>query len=127
MNLLLDTHALLWYVTNDERLSNKSLNAVNDKANVCTVSVVRLWEITVKVSLQKLELKTSLDNLVLDLKANDINVIGIHVSHLNALRELPLHHRDPFDRLIVAQAKAENLVLVTNDKALAAYGAETLW
>jgi PIN domain nuclease of toxin-antitoxin system len=128
MRLLLDTHALIWFLADDRRLSRYANAVVSDPANEVEVSVASLWEITVKSSLGKLEVDEPFEDVMpARLETNQIAVLPIRIPHLAALRHLPFHHKDPFDRLIVAQALAEGVPLVTADRALGAYGVDVVW
>ena len=128
MRLLLDTHTLIWYVNRDARLSPAAKALIDDLANEQIVSVVSLWEITIKHSLGKLTIALPLANLLaLSSGQNPFHLLPIEPAHLLALAQLPFHHNDPFDRLLAAQALAENLPIVSIDAALDAYGVQRLW
>jgi PIN domain nuclease of toxin-antitoxin system len=128
MRLLLDTHALLWWQTDDERLSTTARAAIADASNEILVSAASAWEIATKIRLGKLggvpEAATRFGELV--------NADGFHhlpVTHIHALRagSYALEHRDPFDRMLAAQSAIERLALVTCDEAFAAFPVTTLW
>lgn len=126
--LLLDTHAFLWFAFADERLSRSACEAIEDPSVVKMLSVASLWEIAIKLSLGKLELGTSLDRFFHDeVEGREIEVLAISNAHLLRVAGLPFHHRDPFDRLLVAQALVEGLAIATSDAGLAAYGISRLW
>ncbi|CAN5277403.1 type II toxin-antitoxin system VapC family toxin [soil metagenome] len=127
MNLLLDTHALIWFAEGNRRLSEKAKTEIINPGNESYISVASLWEIVIKVSIQKLELKRSFVEINQFLTANKINVIGIEMEHLNALLTLPYHHSDPFDRLIIVQALTKSLVIISADKHFYAYNVSVLW
>lgn len=128
MNLLLDTNALLWFVTNHSRLSATASQALSNAANQKIVSIASLWEITIKVGLNKLPIALPLDDFINQhLWPSRVLLLPIETSHLLTLSTLPLHHRDPFDRLIAAQALEENLPLVSSDSALDVYGIQRIW
>jgi PIN domain nuclease of toxin-antitoxin system len=99
MRVLIDTHALLWYLQGDTNLSNLALTTIEDKDNDVFVSIVSLWEIAIKVGLGKLELHRPFENLEADLQRLDIKIIPITFPELTIYRSLPLHHRDPFVRV----------------------------
>ncbi len=108
MRLLLDTHALLWFLGGSDRLSTNARAAIEDVSNTRLFSVASAWEIAIKTSLGKLSLTTSFAQLIPgQLHANAIQLLPIHPAHMAALIGLPFHHRDPFDRMLVAQAVAE--------------------
>jgi len=127
VKLLLDTHVWLWLQYAPERLAN-ALAAVADSANELLFSAASSWEIAIKWELGKLQLPESPDTYVPDRVASS-GVVPLPVEHAHALAvaQLPRHHRDPFDRLLVVQARAEHAVLVTADPALRPYDAEVMW
>ncbi len=128
MRLLLDTHAFLWFITDAPKLSSRAKNLMEDPENDRIMSVASLWEIAVKNSLGKLELKEPFEIFIpRQLERNAIALRSIEVEHLAKVVKLPFHHRDPFDRLIVAQALAENLSIVSIDSRLDDYGISRLW
>ena len=119
MRALLDTHLLLWALRNDEALSESARRAIRDSSSVF-VSVASLWEIAIKASIGKLRLDT--EGLPGAVRRAGFDTLPIETTHLWRIQGLPHHHRDPFDRLLVAQATVEELVLLTADGALKAYG-----
>jgi len=128
VKLLLDTHAFLWFISGDAALSGKARALIEDEANDKLVSIGSLWEIAIKNSIGKLPLAKPFGQLIPEqLQRGGFEVLGLTVEHTAQLAQLPLHHRDPFDRMLVAQCLAENLPLVSNDDALDAYGIKRLW
>lgn len=125
MKLLLDTHVWLWLVTAPARLPPGFAAALSDAGNSLHVSVVSLWEASIKHRLGKLTLAIGFDELLREGLAG-IGTLSVRAHHVARLHELPDHHRDPFDRMIVAQALAENLTLLTVDEAVAAYGVPSI-
>ena len=123
MNLLLDTHALLWWLDDNPTLSAEARDAIADGRNLVFVSAVVIWEVRVKQSLGKLQLPSNFRE-VLDSQAFD--ELPLTVDHAHRLAELPPLHRDPFDRMLVAQAMAERLTVVTRDPDIARYPVRTL-
>lgn len=119
--LLLDTHALLWW---DEGTLPAALVRRIQRADDVYVSIATLWEIAIKAALGKLTVRGPLGDLIDD---NGFALLPIEPHHLDEVRVLPHHHRDPFDRVLVAQARSERLILVSRDPALEAYGVETTW
>ncbi|MGD8957997.1 MAG: type II toxin-antitoxin system VapC family toxin [Chromatiaceae bacterium] len=118
MRLLLDTHSLLWALGEPALLSQKAREALNARENIVYVSVVSLWECAIKASLGKLRLPGDFFEA---LAPAGFEWLPIALPHLNAYVELPMHHRDPFDRMLVAQALHEQLALVTRDQAIRRY------
>jgi PIN domain nuclease of toxin-antitoxin system len=128
VKLLLDTHALLWFLGGSDRLSAHARAIIEDLSNTRLFSVAGAWEIAIKASLGKLSLSTPFPQLVPgQLYANAIELLPIHPEHMAALISLPFHHRDPFDRMLVAQAAIEGAALVSADPALDAYGIQRIW
>ncbi len=128
MRLLLDTHAFLWFVGGDARLSEHARALILDPDNERFLSVASLWEMAIKASLGRLNLALSFPELVeRQVRGNAMNVLPVQPRHLDRVKRLPFHHKDPFDRLIIAQAQAEGMPVVTRDAAFASYGVATLW
>lgn len=128
MKVLLDAHALLWFLAGSSQLSSKALACIQDASNTIFVSPATLWEIGIKDSLGKLTLPLPFDQLFPDrLDASNILILPILVPHLHEHRRLPFHHNDPFDRLVIAQALVEDLTLVSCDSEFEAYGVKLLW
>ena len=122
--VLLDTHTVLWALGNVAALSPTSRTLLEDPENEPLVSVASLWEIAIKSSLGKLDAP---DEFPAEIDATGFGWLSVAREHAWAVRSLPHHHRDPFDRLLVAQALAERLPLVSNDAQLDAYGIERVW
>jgi len=128
MRVLLDTHAIVWWATGDQRLSRKARVTIADPDTEVFISIASAWEIQIKATLQKLTLNESVDALYRSLIVDqDFRMIGIELSDIDHLSKLPPHHRDPFDRMLVAQALRGSLTLVTKDSLVSSYGASTLW
>ena len=128
MNLLLDTQALLWFVLDDPRLSGRARESIVATDGLIFVSPASLWEIAIKVSLGKLTLTEPYETLIAEqLALNAINVLPIEFDDLIEVTRLPFHHRDPFDRLLVAQAIARGLPIVSRDSVLDDYPIERFW
>lgn len=128
MTLLLDTHTLLWFLTDDSNLSARARGAIEDSANVARVSAASLWEIAIKFALVKLKLPAPYaDIFPRQLETNGFGLLPITSAHCATLLTLPFHHRDPFDRLLLAQAKTEGMTLVTDDGQFASYRIPLLW
>ena len=124
----LDTNTFLWLLGDPTRLTPDAQDAVTDPANEVFVSVVVIWEIVIKFALGKLRLAGDTARwLPGELSGRDLAPLSVTLEHVLAVEHLPLHHRDPFDRLLVAQARAESLTVVTHDRAFAAYDVPVLW
>ncbi|HEX7957359.1 MAG TPA: type II toxin-antitoxin system VapC family toxin [Pyrinomonadaceae bacterium] len=128
MRLLLDTHAFLWFLMGDPRLSASARALIQDVANERLLSVGSLWEMAIKTSLGKLALSAPFDVLIpQQLAINGVEPLGISVEHTAVVSTLPFHHRDPFDRLIIAQATVESIPIVSMDTAFDMYAVKRLW
>lgn len=119
MRFLLDTHLLLWWMGQSAQLSEEALDLIGDPENHILYSTVSLWEIRLKQSLGKLKVPASLTEA---LEAQAFDVLPLRAQHTEGLVGLPWHHRDPFGRMLVAQAQAESIRLLTVDEPLSAYG-----
>lgn len=128
MKLLLDTHTLLWFVSDDPKLSSTAKSAIVDPANERWLSPISLVEIALKVRIGKLPLPVPFGVLFpAQLAANHIHLLPLELRHIEPLTTLPLHHKDPFDRLIAATALVESLTVVSVDPIFDAYGLTRLW
>ena len=125
MRLLLDTHALLWYLTTPEKLPAAAHRAIRSAENEVYASLASAWEISIKVALGKLEFDAQ--GLANALPAVGVEPLGISLQHAARVAELPRHHGDPFDRMLVVQAMCESMTLVSRDRELAKYGVRLLW
>ena len=122
MRYLIDTQAVIWMLENDPKLSKRASLAIKDVQNELYVSIASLWEMTIKRSLGKLNIKPSLDDVEQELRSIQIPVLSIEVPHLRTLQTLAYYHKDPFDRMIIAQAIWEGLTVVTADGVFQKYG-----
>lgn len=128
MKIILDTNSFLWFITDDSKLSTPAYKLIEDIENTRLLSVASLWEIAIKMSIGKLELTSNYEDFFsIQLKQNYIDIFSITLSHLAKVRDLPFHHKDPFDRLIIAQSLTENIPVVSNDKQFDKYGIQRLW
>ena len=128
MKLLLDTHAFIWMLEAAEKLSERVIQAHNDSTNTLYLSVASLWEIQIKLAIGKLEMDVSLAQIVREqLQGHRFQLLDIRAEHVLALEELPRHHGDPFDRLLIAQARVEGLPLVSIDNVFEQYPVELFW
>jgi PIN domain nuclease of toxin-antitoxin system len=127
MKLLIDTHTFLWFIHDDPNLSNYAVSLLESEADLL-LSTASLWEIAIKVNLQKLTLPDAFEIFIpQQLQANSIEILPIQVSHLAVAVKLPLHHRDPFDRLLISQSIAEQVSIVSIDKKFDCYTVNRLW
>ena len=124
MRLLLDANAFVWWVTDSPRLSAASRAAIADALNDVLVGIGALWELAIKRSLQKLHFPFDFEAALRD---EDFQMLPISFAHLRTLDALPQHHRDPFDRLLIAQGLTEGIPIATGDRRFAAYGAQIVW
>jgi PIN domain nuclease of toxin-antitoxin system len=128
MSLLLDTHSFLWFIMGSPRLSGNARALIEDAAHDKLLSTASLWEMAIKLSLGRLTLAEPFGVLIpQQLRVNGIEILNIEIDHLAVLTTLPFHHRDPFDRLIIAQAIVEECPIVSIDPAFNAYPVERLW
>jgi PIN domain nuclease of toxin-antitoxin system len=127
VRLLLDTHAFLWFVFDDPRLSPRAAESIESASSVA-LSVASLWEIAIKVQLGKLELGMGLPAFFAEhVERTELEIVPLELSHLLEYASLPLHHRDPFDRLIVAQARVLATPVASADPNLRTYGIPIIW
>ncbi len=128
MNVLLDTHTFLWWITNSEKLSDKATVILEDTDNSLYLSSASVWEMAIKISIGKLELTETLDVFVpAQLAANQIQELPILNRYAIAVSTLPWHHQDPFDRMIIAQGLTEEMLIVSKDEFFDAYGIQRIW
>ncbi len=128
MRILLDTHAFLWWIGGDRRLSAGAKKLIADGRNELLVSAASGWEIAVKAGLGRIELPIPLGRFVSEqLALNGIETLPILMAHALGVGQLPLLHRDPFDRMLVVQAQMEKLGILTRDPQISQYDVETLW
>jgi PIN domain nuclease of toxin-antitoxin system len=128
MKLLLDANAFLWFIEGSPRLSQPARTLIEDEANPLWLSVGSLWEIAIKISLGKLHLAQPFATLIpQQLSLNDISLLTITPDHAACVIMLPFHHRDPFDRLLIAQAQVEQMPIVSSDPAFDWYPVARLW
>lgn len=118
MNLLLDTHVLLWWLDDSPALSETARSAIADADNLIILSAVVIWEIRIKQALGKLDISTDFYEII---QQQGFEIIPITPDHAYAVGDLPMHHRDPFDRMLIAQAKLEGFAVITHDAAFKRY------
>ena len=128
MKVLLDTHAFLWLITGDDRLSENARQTFLNTENSLFFSAASLWEICIKKSLGKISLKDGwFQTIQAEMETNTIQWLPIEMTHCAEVTELPFHHRDPFDRMLIAQAIVEKMKLLSRDSPLSNYAIELIW
>lgn len=127
MNLLLDTHVFLWFISGDNQLPESIIEKISDTKNNCFISIASIWEIAIKLAIDKLEIQDGFKTIENFLENNDIEILPINIRHLKELISLPRHHNDPFDRLIISQSISEGMTLVSKDRIFNDYNLNILW
>ncbi|HET7275713.1 MAG TPA: type II toxin-antitoxin system VapC family toxin [Longimicrobiaceae bacterium] len=123
MRLLLDTHAFLWWSEDNTRLGREARGAIENSDEIL-VSVVSAWEVAIKSALGKIALEVAFERAI---EINRFDKLILQFRHVDAVAKLPLHHGDPFDRMLIAQAQVEGLCIVTHDRNFEGYGVSTIW
>ena len=126
-NYLLDTHTTIWFFNGDKKLSETAKKAILDLSNTKYLSIASAWELSIKISLEKLEFAGKAAGFVRLAEANGIIILPIKSEHLTALESVPMIHRDPFDRLLIASALSEGMTLITADENIARYDVPQIW
>lgn len=127
MQFLLDTHTFIWFINGDSSLPNKIIDEIKNLKNQCFISIASIWEIAIKCKLSKLSLNADFDRILDFLDQNQIEILPISFDHIVKLNELDFHHRDPFDRILIAQGISENLTILTKDQNFSFYKTKILW
>ena len=127
MNILLDTHALIWFLEGDSQLSNPAKTAIANPENTCFLSQASMWEIAIKISIGKLEMKNSYQNLPKLLWQNGIEILPFEFEHFEYILTLPFYHKDPFDRIIIAQSVTDKMSLISCDDNFPSYPINIIW
>ncbi|WP_316770502.1 type II toxin-antitoxin system VapC family toxin [Pedobacter frigiditerrae] len=127
MSYLLDTHTFIWFINGDSSLPKKVIDEIKDLNNQCFISIASIWEIAIKSKLNKLSLLSEFDKIFEFLDQNQIEILPISFNHILSLNQLEFHHRDPFDRILIAQAITEELVLLSKDKNFILYDVNVFW
>lgn len=127
MNYLLDTHVLIWFLNGDKFLSSKARKAIESDNAINYISIVSLWEVAIKLSLDRLIMNTPFEKLSDVLDKNGFQILPITFNDTVVLSKLKFHHRDPFDRLIISQSITNNFTLISNDKEFSKYAINLLW
>lgn len=124
-NFLLDTHTFLWFVSGSPKLSIHARNVIENDCHEIYLSIASLWEISIKVSIGKLQIQGDYETVIDDLNSNNINLLPLNFVHTVCQTQLPFHHHDPFDRILVSQAMTEELYVISYDKIFDLYLAES--
>ena len=127
MDNLIDTHTFIWFIEGDKKLSKTAKEFISKKDVSTFISIASLWEIAVKISLGKLELKTSFSKISQLIFNNGFQILPIVFEDTLILSELPFHHRDPFDRIIIAQSITNKLSIISRDKIFSEYNISLIW
>jgi PIN domain nuclease of toxin-antitoxin system len=127
MKYLLDTHTLIWSLEEDKQLSTTAQNIIADDNNQIFASVVNLWEMAIKISIGKLQLQQSLEQVIDKIDEYDISLLPIKPAHVIKVRDLPFEHNDPFDRLLIAQCLQEDMAFISNEALFLRYGVNRIW
>lgn len=128
MRILLDTHSFLWFINGDPQLSVTARSHMEDETTDLFLSMASLWEIAIKMSLGKLQLAQPYDIFIpQQLTLNEIFLLNITITHTSSVISLPFHHRDPFDRLIIAQSSVEQMPVISKDDVFDTYGIKRIW
>jgi len=128
MKYLLDTHAFLWFVSDDKRLSSKAKSIIQDSNNEIYFSAASAWEMSIKAKLGRLKFRRNLESFIIEqLTANSFGPLAITIPHSLYTEKLPQIHKDPFDRMMISQTKVENMVLITGDKKIREYKVSIVW
>ena len=128
MNLLLCTHSFVWWTTARKKLLARAFTEISNSANQVFLSVASLWELQIKIQINKFQFTDPLEIVVNEqIKINGFQLLPVTFAHVLELEKLPFHHKDLFDRLLIAQAIAENMILVSSDKIFSAYPVNLLW
>ena len=122
MNILLDTHILLWHLMDDPRLNSNKSKIIENTQHQKFLSIASLWEIAIKSSIGKLHIQQSIETIV----PREVTILDIKLPHLKQVQQLPFHHRDPFDRIIIAQAMYEKFTIMSDDKYFQEYDIELI-
>ncbi len=123
---IIDTHAILWYLRDSDELSKKARKIIDNEEQIF-ISIATLWEIAIKHSIGKLDLEFSISQIENLCAEKNISILPIKAAHLDELEKLPNHHNDPFDRLIICQARTEDLSIITRDTIIPKYPVQTVW
>jgi PIN domain nuclease of toxin-antitoxin system len=128
VKILIDTHIFIWYIQNSEKLPSSVTTLINNGSNEILFSIASIWEMAIKQSTGKLNLGVPYIGFIQEqMRLNNIELLPISLNHIEVVTTLPFHHRDPFDRILIAQAIMENIVLVSADSVFSLYPVQRMW
>ena len=127
MNIILDTHSFIWFINGDNNLSAKARKEIENPANINFISIASIWEMAIKVSLDRLEIMRPFEDIKNQIDNNGFEILPILFEHTLKLTNLTFHHRDPFDRLIIAQSVVEKMPIISKDKLFDKYKVKRIW
>jgi PIN domain nuclease of toxin-antitoxin system len=128
VRVLIDTHIFIWYVQSSDRLPSSVIAMINDGRNDILFSIASVWEMAIKQSSGKLNLGNPYSSFIAEqMRLNSMELLPVRLEHLDLITTLPLHHRDPFDRLLIAQAIVEDIVIISADSAFSLYPVQRMW
>jgi len=127
MDILLDTHAAIWFFEDDKKLSKTAVDAIYNLENMIYVSIASVWELAIKLSTGKLTFDGGIENFIETVYQNEFELLGISPKHIKSVVDLPFIHRDPFDRMMIAQAMVEDMTMITVDENILKYEISTIW
>jgi PIN domain nuclease of toxin-antitoxin system len=128
MRVLIDTHVFIWYIQNSERLPGSVATYINDGRNDILLSIASVWEMAIKQSTGKLNLGLPYASFIEEqMRLNSMKLLPLRLDHLEVVTTMPFHHRDPFDRLLIAQAMLENIAIVSVDSIFSSYPVQRIW
>ena len=127
MNLLIDTHAIIWFITDNTKLPRKTKNIISSEDNNCFVSIASFWEIGIKHSIGRLKLGTDLKTIFRIIEDTGFKTLPLNPEHILKNSILPFYHQDPFDRILIAQALTENMLLISRDRQFKNYPVQVIW
>jgi len=127
MDILLDTHTLIWFLNGDKKLSHKVRECIETPTNLKFVSIASIWEIAIKISLNKFRFPKGFNNFLEMVDDNGFDILPISFEHTLTVSSLDFIHKDPFDRLLIAQSICDNLTIATKDSFIEQYNVQTIW
>jgi len=127
MDILLDTHSVLWFFIGSDKMSGTAKNIIQNPDNVIYVSIATIWEVAIKISINKLSFDGGIDGFIKSIEDNGFSLLEISPNHIKTISNLPFIHRDPFDRMLIAQAINEDMAIMTIDESILRYNIKSVW